>query len=307
MPTFPDFFVLLHTIFNATFHFSVQNTHMTLLIADSGSTKTDWILHDNHAAATTRFATAGINPCLMSDEAISASLRDGVLPHLGATGIDRVHFYGAGCRPDQHERMARLITDNLHAAQATVASDLLGAAHALCGHEAGIVAILGTGSGSAVYDGCTFVAQTPSLGYILGDEGSGAVMGRRLLGDVFKRQLPPAIIEAFDAECGTTIDEAIRRVYREAAPNRYLAGFTRFLATHRDDAAVRKLIVNCFHDFFVRNIAAYERRDLAVNCVGSIAAVFEAELREAAAGTGFSVGRILRSPAEALLDYCVAP
>lgn len=279
---------------------------MTLLIADSGSTKTDWIVCGDELASPLRFASSGLNPCLMSDERISSILRDEVVPLLPEGGIGRIHFYGAGCRPDQLGRMERLLVHTTGAARAVVASDLLGAAHALCGREAGIVAILGTGSGSAVYDGQRFTAQTPSLGFVLGDEGSGAVLGRRLLGDVFKRQLSPALIAAFEAECATTVDEAIRRVYREAGANRYLAGFTRFLAAHRADAEIHELLVEEFRRFFVRNLRLYNRADLSVNIVGSLAVVFESELQTAAAETGFRLGTLLQSPAEALATYCMS-
>lgn len=276
---------------------------MTLLIADSGSTKTDWIVCGDGLATPIHFTSSGINPCLMNDEEIISILSEEVKPKLPETGIERIHFYGAGCRTDQLQRMERLLTSTTGAGRTIVASDLLGAAHALCGREAGIVAILGTGSGSAVYDGERFTEQTPSLGFILGDEGSGAVLGKRLIGDVFKRQLSPAIIAAFEAECSTTIDEVIRRVYREAAPNRYLAGFTHFLAAHVGDEEIHELIVNEFRLFFIRNLAIYNRKDLRVNLVGSLAEVFEAELKEAAAQTGFEIGKILRSPAVALADF----
>lgn len=278
---------------------------MNILIADSGSTKTDWILLGEALPSPLHFTSTGLNPCLMSDEEITTKLQGEVKPQLPPTNIDRIHFYGAGCRPDQLRRMERLLTQATGADRAVVASDLLGAAHALCGHEAGIVAILGTGSGSAVYDGERFTDQTPSLGFILGDEGSGAVLGRRLLGDIFKRQLSPAITAAFEAECHTTIDEVIRRVYRETAPNRYLASFTHFLAAHRDDSDIHNLIVNEFRSFFVRNLAVYGRKDLTVNIVGSLASIFEAELREAAKASGFRIGKILRSPAEALATFCM--
>lgn len=287
---------------------------MTILIADSGSTKTDWFLTDMSANSPLSFQTKGLNPCLMSDKEILSVLTTEVLPHLseGATTegdiptLKCIRFYGAGCRPDQLERMERLLCSTLHAERAIVASDLLGAAHALCGREAGIVAILGTGSGSAVYDGTTFAEQTPSLGYILGDEGSGAVLGRRLVGDVFKRQLPASILEAFEKECGVTIDEIIRRVYREPAPSRYLASFTYFLAAHRDNEAIHRLLVNEFRLFFTRNCVIYNRPDLCVHIIGSLGVVFEAEIRESAALEGFRIGKIIKSPGNDLVDFWIS-
>lgn len=279
---------------------------MTILIADSGSTKTDWALYDTLSGASTRFTSAGLNPCLMDDAEIALRLAEEVAPHvLPTTSVDAVHFYGAGCRPDQTERMEGLIGAALHAASVRVASDLLGAAHALCGHGAGIVAILGTGSGSAVFDGERFTAQTPSLGYILGDEGSGAVLGRRLVSDLYKGALPEHLLKAFEEEQQTTLNDVIHNVYRTPAANRYLAHFTRFISAHLDEAELHALVVDEFERFFTRNCSAYRRRDLAVGFVGSIAHVFRHELHEAAERTGFTIGRILPSPIESLCEFCI--
>lgn len=287
---------------------------MTILIADSGSTKTDWIVYDFDSRTQKRFASAGLNPCLMDDADIMRLLTDDVAPHVltksaegeDSAAVDFVHFYGAGCRPDQIERMQRLIGRALRAASVHVASDLLGAAHALCGHDAGIVAILGTGSGSAVFNGDRFIAQTPSLGYILGDEGSGAALGRRLVSDLYKRVLPEHLLRTFEEEQQTSLNDVIHNVYRAPAANRYLAQFTRFISAHLDDADIRALVVDEFKRFFTRNCSAYNRRDLAVNFVGSIAHVFRQELQEAAHETDFTIGRILPSPIESLCEFCIA-
>lgn len=282
---------------------------MKILLADSGSTKTDWALIDTEdSASIVRFSSVGLNPCLMSDEVIGGVLSTEVAPHVepnvAFVGIHHIRFYGAGCRPDQIERMADLLCQHLHAEKAYVASDLLGAAHALCGRGKGIVAILGTGSGSAVFDGEKFIQQTPSLGFILGDEGSGAVLGRRLLGDVFKKQLPQYLIEAFHQEYNIDISSAIQEVYRSNTPSRYLAQFTPFLSEHRDEEKIHELLINEFRRFFARNIDIYDRNDLCVNFVGSIAAVFEPEIREAAALENCKIGTIVRAPMEKLMEFC---
>lgn len=280
---------------------------MTILIADSGSTKTDWIVCDTRSHSHTQFSSAGLNPCLMDDAEIMRLLMEEVAPHVPMTSsVDHVHFYGAGCRPDQISRMQGLLGEAIHAVSVSVSSDLLGAAHALCGHEAGIVAILGTGSGSAVYDGTRFTAQTPSLGYILGDEGSGAVLGRRLVSDLYKGVLPDRILHTFEAEQQTTLNDVIHSVYRAPGANRFLAQFTRFLAAHLDEVEIHALVVEEFVRFFSRNCSAYNRRVLAVNFVGSIAHVFRRELQEAAEKAGFTIGRILPSPIDSLADYCLA-
>lgn len=277
---------------------------MVLLFADGGSTKTEWALSpavSSSVASPHRFTTSGLNPCLMSDAVMEQALRSEVLPMLSGLSVDVLRFYGAGCRPAQTARMERLLKSVLGVRTVVVASDLLGAAHALCARSAGIVAILGTGSGSALYDGRRFVAQTPSMGYILGDEGSGAVLGRNLLSDIFKQQLPPHIIADFHARYGLTPDDVIASVYRQPSPNRYLASFAYFLAAHRQDAAIHAFLVHHFRRFFSRNVLSYHRPLLPVHFVGSIAAVFSDELRLAAEAEGCSVGRILPSPLDGLL------
>lgn len=274
---------------------------MNTLIADSGSTKTEWWLHSSADGSAQRFFTPGINPCLMSDETIVEVLHALPSSILPATQGARIHFYGAGCRPDQTERMSHLLTAHFGAADAVVGSDLMGAALALCGHSPGIVAILGTGSGSALYDGHSFVNSIPSLGFILGDEGSGAVMGRHFVSGIFKKQWSKALTDAFFEEHELSVDELIRRVYREQNANRFLASFAPFLAAHRDEDEVQRFLVNEFLRFFERNILPLERPELKVNFVGSIAHHFRAELLMAAEACGCTVGRILSSPAEELL------
>lgn len=277
---------------------------MYLLVADSGSTKTDWLLHNTTDNTTLSFQSSGLNPCLMDDAEITKKLTEEVRPQIEtATLSPIVYFYGAGCRPDQVDRMTRLLAATLGAEVKIVASDLLGAARALCGDDEGIVAILGTGSGSAVFDGQRFTKQTPSLGFILGDEGSGAVLGRRLLGDIFKRQLPDYIVSDFEVQFGTTIEEAIRCVYREPNPNRYLAHFVPFLEAHLQEPAIHNLVVNEFRSFFTRNILPYNCTSLPVNFIGSIASIYHLQLKEAATACGCKLGKILRSPGEEILHY----
>lgn len=301
---------------------------MHILVADSGSTKTDWLFHNTTDHTTLAFQSSGLNPCLMDDDEILRKLTTEVRPHFSESFFVsasensaekvkteaktsenftlNVYFYGAGCRPDQTKRMSDLLADALGAEVKIVASDLLGAARALCGDEAGIVAILGTGSGSAVFDGQRFTQQTPSLGFILGDEGSGAVLGRRLLGDIFKRQLPERIIRDFETQFGTTVDEAIRCVYREPNANRYLAHFVPFLEAHLDEPSVELLVVNAFRSFFERNILPYRRPDLSVNFVGSISDIYRRQLQKAAAECYCTVGNIIRSPGQGILEYHLA-
>jgi len=189
------------------------------------------------------------------------------------------------------------------AKQVEAHSDLLGAARALCGHNYGIASILGTGANSCLYDGEVIAQNTPALGYILGDEGSGAVLGRRFLNALYKGVLSEKIKADFEAATGLTMADIIDRVYRQPHANRFLASLSEFIHSHLDDEAVRQIVIGNFDDFFQKNIVPYNRRDLPVNFVGSIAWHYQSELQASAARQGFTLGTVLQSPIEGLLRF----
>ncbi len=276
----------------------MTNNKSGKLIADSGSTKTDWLLSDG-GTATRRAATQGINPYMLTEEKIESILRDELLPQLGGQCPETVEFYGAGCRGEAAESVKRVLRKLFNTENITVESDLLGAARALCGESEGIACILGTGSNSCFYDGEKIAANVSCLGFILGDEGSGAVLGRRLVGDAVKGALPECVVAALWEACPGGVDEVLRRVYKETFPNRFLASLAPVLHRFRHEPAVHQLLVDEFKRFFLRNTAHYRRPDLPVNFVGSIAYYFQEELKEAALACGQTTGRILRSPMEA--------
>lgn len=263
-----------------------------LLIADSGSTKTAW------AAGADIIYTAGINPVRDSRASI-----DGVLRALPALAPRAVYFYGAGCINPFKQSVEEALADRFPTAAISVESDLLGAARALCGHTEGIACILGTGSNSCLYDGHAIVQQVSPLGYILGDEGSGAVLGRTLVGDALKGQLGDALRRDFLAWAALTPADIINKVYREPQANRFLASLVPFLALRRGEAPVHALLVDAFRRFFARNVAAYRRPDLPVHFAGGIAREFTAELQEAAQAEGFHTGRTIGSPIDAMVAY----
>ncbi len=279
------------------------------LIADSGSTKTDWCLcMDNSSEIIIQ--TQGINPYHQTEEAIELVLAEELLPHLhsnvksNSEDNPRVIFYGAGCANEAAcNRVGAAIRKVLSVNDIGIYSDLLGAARALCGHEEGIACVLGTGSNSCLYDGKEIIANVPPLGYILGDEGSSAVLGRRLVGDCLKNQLPESVRNEFLSEYGLTQELILERVYRQPLANRFLASLTPFLSKHRDVPEVHSLLVESFVDFFVRNVKQYRRPWLPIHFVGSIANVFSAELKEAAESLGMEIGLILKSPMEGLIRY----
>jgi N-acetylglucosamine kinase-like BadF-type ATPase len=215
-----------------------------------------------------------------------------------------VIFYGAGCANEAScNRVRKVIEAVLGLTDVQVYTDLLGAARALCGHQEGIACVLGTGSNSCLYDGEQIVSNVPSLGYILGDEGSSAVLGRRLLSDCLKNQLPTALREEFLKKYDLTQEKVLERVYRQPLVNRFLASLTPFLSDHRDVPEVHKLLVGSFTDFLTRNVLQYRRPWLPINCVGSIANAFTAELKEAAEALGMEMGVILQSPMKGLIAY----
>ena len=265
------------------------------LIADSGSTKTDWILLcDNKKIQS--LSTQGINPVLLGEEQIVDILEKELLHHLDGVKIEAVDFYGAGCRGEQCAVVRNALSAVFHTEGVVVDSDMLGAARALCGTEEGIVCILGTGSNSCLYDGCQIVKNVSPLGFILGDEGSGAVLGKRLVGDVLKGQLPETVAHAFTEAYGLSVDDIIRRVYREPMPNRFLASFAPFLSQHKECVEIRNLIIDEFSRFFLRNVAHYGRKNLPVHFVGSIAHYFREDLVEVASRSGYQIGKIKKAP-----------
>lgn len=274
-----------------------------ILIADSGSTKTDWCVADGRETVM-RVATQGINPFHQDGPTIAAIIESELLPQLGDGNIDGIYFYGSGCREEFVPMMTRTLSRFFPAAAAIeVHGDLLGAARAVCGAGEGIACILGTGANSCLYDGRQAVMNTPPLGYILGDEGSGAVLGRLFVNAMFKGGLPDEVRDAFLRESGLTPADIIRRVYREPLANRFLASLAPFVHRHLDVPQLRSLVIGNFRDFFRRNVVQYGRRDLSVGAVGSIAYYFSGELREAARDEGFVMGTIERSPMPGLLDF----
>lgn len=270
------------------------------LLADSGSTKCDWAAVSD--GRVERLRTAGINAVQQSSESIAATLEG--LP--AAFAPSRVHFYGAGCGetlPEASARLCDVLRRRFPDAEITVGSDLLGAARALFGRGRGIACILGTGSNSCCCDGGRIVRQVPPLGYILGDEGSGAVLGRMLAGDLLKGVgFDAAMRREFFAAHGLTYEELIRRVYREPQANRFLASFVPFIVAHIDLPEMRRLVVGAFGAFADRNLAAYPR-EWPVGCAGGVASRFAPLLREVLERRGFRTAGIVETPLEGLIAY----
>lgn len=285
---------------------------MITLIVDSGSTKTSWCfayLPDTKSADGARTVTTeGLNPAVMSAEEVEEKIAK-ALNHclqslsISAADVENVFFYGAGCIAGRAGVVSESISSILVDAKIYVADDLLGAARALCGHKAGIACILGTGSNSCLYDGKNIVSHTPALGYVLGDEGSGAVLGRKFLNAVLKQTLTENICKRFLQESGLDMAEVINRVYRSPAPNRFLASMSKYIHGYLDEKEVRDIVIDNFEDFIRNNILAYGDESRTINVVGSIAYHYKEQLTEAASRNGFQIGKIIKSPIEGLIEY----
>ena len=280
------------------------------LTVDSGSTKTDWGFFNTKDDLKV-VKTQGINPCHQTEDEIrsiiSSELITGI-PDIDLGAVSQVFYYGAGCATESIcAQMAGILKEFLPNAVIAVDSDMLGAARALCGKSEGVACVLGTGSNSCLYNGSIIVDQVPSLGYILGDEGSASALGRRLIGDCLKRQLPEQVCTEFMQKYSLTKDSIIESVYRKPMANRYIASFAPFLIDKRSIPEVHKMLIQCFSEFFTRNVINYHKPWLPVHFIGSLANSFSDELKETADSLGMTIGKIEASPMSGLVDYHSLP
>ena len=271
---------------------------MTTIIADSGSTKTHWAVVEE-GGKTTMKETLGINPIHMSVDEIKDVIPEHLAPRISHLAI---RFFGAGCVTPFSEKVEKALKDIYPDADIFVGSDMLGAARALFRNDEGIACILGTGSNSCLYDGKDVVNNVPPLGYILGDEGSGAVLGKFFFNALFKGFLPKEMLEEYLEKEQLTYAEIIERVYRKPLANRFLASTSHFIASHLDSEPLRELVKENFRGFFRRNVMQYGRPDLEVGIVGSIAHVYRKELTEVAREENIKLNRIVQSPIDLLVE-----
>lgn len=278
----------------------------TMLIADSGATKTDWCLVHQEKILQ-RFSGKGISPVYQSEEEIAQEIQEHVFPLLKNSAVGAIYFYGTGCIPEKIPIVKNAIQQSFPIHAIHVYSDLMAAAHSLCGHEAGIACILGTGSNSCEWDGEKIRKQISPLGFILGDEGSGAALGKQLVADALKNQLTPGLKEMLLEEYQLTVALIIEKVYRQPFPSRFLASLSPFLHRHITDVTLHRIVTQSFTAFFERNVMQYDYHNQEVHFVGSIAWHYADSLREVAAEKGISIGQITQSPMEGLVRYHQAP
>lgn len=275
-----------------------------ILIADSGATKTDWCIGTKQTDVWIK-QTQGINPFQQSQEHIHQVLEEELLPLLEEpTAITHIYFYGAGCTPEKAIIVQEELQSFFPKACINVQSDLLGAARSLCERKKGIACILGTGSNSCFYDGEQIISNVSPLGYILGDEGSGANLGKQLVADCLKHQLPQTICTQFLEYIKLTPAQIIDKVYRQPQANRFLASLTPFLSMHRNEPEIHDLLFSRFSDFFRRNVMQYESyKNIEVHFTGSIAWYFQKEVKEAAKALNIRTGKFIKSPIYGLTNY----
>lgn len=275
-----------------------------VLIADSGSTKTDWNMITD-ASTTENVQTLGFNPMYQNTEEIYSELESALLPNLKEKNPEAVYFYGAGCSsPDRNKIVADALLKAFPDSQIHVDHDLLSAARAVCGHNPGIACILGTGSNTCLYDGNEITDNIPSLGFLLGDEGSGAYLGKLLIKAYLYRELPDELANSLKNTFNLTKESVLNAVYREPMPNRYMATFARFVYEKRKNPAIKELIYTAFEEFFERHVIKYDgHMELPVNFVGSVAYYFADNLKFVAKKYGLRIGTIIQSPSEGLIKY----
>lgn len=274
-----------------------------ILIADGGSTKTDWRLIDNGKELLSAL-TAGINPYFLSSAEINDLLCSD-LKDIISKSPGKIFFYGTGCNSEVKNNIVRSALSKLFPdADIFVGSDLMGAARSLCQGNPGIACIIGTGSNSCYFDGTSIVSNVSPLGYILGDEGGGAVLGRKLVSGVLKKQVSKPVIEAFFRSYRMTPGEILDSVYTKPFPNRFLGQFAKFISENIHFSELQDLVKSSFDEFIKRNILQYpESKELPVHFTGSVAFYFRPFLAERLKEYNLKTGQITLSPAAGLIRY----
>jgi glucosamine kinase len=275
-----------------------------LLIVDSGGTKTHWrLLKDQHNFESLN--TPGINPYYQNSEQIYKDLKDNLTHEITGHMVQKIFFYGAGCSvKEKQEIVGTALQMVFKKADIVVDGDLLGTARALCHNNPGIACVIGTGSGSSLYDGKKIIANIASLGYILGDEGSGAYLGKRLLQDYLRGDMPQKIITKLRSEFEISKEIVLENVNRRPMPSRYLGSFSEFIKANLSNEYLRDLVHNSFKDFVSRYIIKYpDYTKYQVHFAGSIAYHFSECLRKVLADHNITAGEIINSPMDGLMKY----
>jgi glucosamine kinase len=276
----------------------------SILIADSGSSKTDWCLIGSNKK-TRHFQTPGLNPFFRSEADCLKLLAEELKIKPGKEDIAKIVFYGAGVKDKKQSAfIEKILKKHFGVKNAEAHSDMLGAARATCGTEKGISCILGTGSNSCFYNGKKIAVQNPSLGFIIGDEGSGTYLGKKVLQYFFYNTFDEDLKASFRHKYGDDLSEILHKIYKDPLANRYLASFTQFLIEQRGHYMVENIIEDAFIDFYQRHVLKYrESWKYPIHFVGTVAYEFRDIIHSLHEQYGLDTGNILKSPAEGLIKF----
>ena len=273
------------------------------LIADSGATKAEWCLLRNGKKKT--IFTQGISPYFLSTEQIIQLIKEELTPSLKNVVVDEVFYYGTGCaNPDNAKSVKKALQKIFSEATVTVNHDLMAAARALCGKNKGIACILGTGSNSCFYNGKKILQNSPGLGYVLGDEGSGAYLGKKVIQYYLYGTFDEELKGRFDNTYNLSSADILENVYKKPLANRYLAGFTKFLVDNRGHYMIENIIEDGLNDFFFNHLCKYkEIWTEPVNFAGSVAFGFKDVIQQLCNTYEFELGTVMKNPMEGLIKY----
>jgi N-acetylglucosamine kinase-like BadF-type ATPase len=277
-----------------------------ILIADSGATKTEWACISKDGATRIGFYSQGYNPNYITGTQIVADIRANLPEGLAPDLVDEIYFYGAGVTELPYPFMEKTLREVFtKASQVYIAMDTLASCRALLQREPGFAAILGTGANSCLYDGCNEGLNVDSCGFILGDEGSGGYLGKRMITDYIRRNMPDRVYELVGKELGRTNDELIDIIYTKPFPNRFCAQYARFICEHLDfDPYFPELVTDAFRKFFERIVTHYpDYQKYTFNSVGSVGYFFKSLLQPVVEAFGMKMGTVLQAPMEGLIKY----
>lgn len=276
-----------------------------IAIVDSGSTKSDWVILDEFKNVFLKTETIGFNPNFISRELIVPEIEKNTSLNTVKNSITKIYFYGSGCGVKQNcdtieQEVGRVFTN----AKITVKEDLAAAAYAAYNGKPAIVCIMGTGSNSCYFDGENLKIKLPSLGILIGDEGSGSAIGKQLVRRFFMQKLPQDLHEEFENTYHLTIDEALKNMYHSTRPNAFLADFNKFVVERKDHPYFIQMVSEEMKNFFEYQVIPYEEsKESEINFIGSIAYYYKNILRSVASELHLNVGHVVQKPIESLVNY----
>lgn len=276
-----------------------------IAIVDGGSTKCDWVILENDGTEVLKTETVGFNPNIIKSELITIEIEKNQALIKFKDYLENIFFYGSGCgTPENKLIVEREIQKVFPNAKISVKEDLLAAAYAAYRGVPAIVCILGTGSNACYFDGEKVKTELPSLGFLIGDEGSGSALGKQLVRHYFMKKLPPDLHQQFTEIYQLNIDDLLKNMYHNPRANAYMADFTRFIVDRKTHPYFQNFIYKELKNFLEFQVMPYEEcRDSEVNFIGSVAYFFEDTLRAAAADFHFKIGTVVQKPIESLVNY----